>query len=150
MSVNNESKPSATPLLPHTMLLLAATFRSTLNRGGGGLEFYTKNRGKKRHEINHVQKWNATINQRTQPRSGVASIVVDSNMSGTGLNTLVYQEIMWGVLTLNNLRGRSNEAHSQSELSTHKAWSMRTIAREKSGRVESVRVGEFNEMRSAE
>ena len=44
MSVNNESKPSATPLLPHTMLLLAGTFRSTLNGGGGGLEFYTNNR----------------------------------------------------------------------------------------------------------
>ena len=44
MSVNNESKPSATPPLPHTMLLLAGTFRSTLNGGGGGLEFYTNNR----------------------------------------------------------------------------------------------------------
>ena len=43
MSVNNESKPSATHPLPHTMLLLAGTFRSTLNGGGGGLEFYTNN-----------------------------------------------------------------------------------------------------------
>ena len=34
---------SHTPL-PHTMLLLAGTFRSTLNGGGGGLEFYTNNR----------------------------------------------------------------------------------------------------------
>ena len=42
MSVNNEPKPSATPL-PHTMLLLDGTFCSTLN-GGGGLEFYTSNR----------------------------------------------------------------------------------------------------------
>ena len=41
MSVNNESKPSATPPLPHTMLLLDGTFCSTLNGGGGGLEFYT-------------------------------------------------------------------------------------------------------------
>ena len=44
MSVNNESKPSATHPLPHTMLLLAGTFRSTLNGGGGGLEFYRNNR----------------------------------------------------------------------------------------------------------
>ena len=44
MSVNNESKRSATPLLPHTMLLLDGTFCSTLNGGGGGLEFYTNNR----------------------------------------------------------------------------------------------------------
>ena len=44
MSVNNKSKPPATPPLPHTMLLLAGTFRSTLNGGGGGLEFYTNNR----------------------------------------------------------------------------------------------------------
>ena len=44
MSVNNESKPSATPPLPHTMLLLAGTFCSTLIGGGGGLEFYTNNR----------------------------------------------------------------------------------------------------------
>ena len=43
MSVNNESKPSATPPLPHTMLLLDGTFCSTLNGGGGGLEFYTNN-----------------------------------------------------------------------------------------------------------
>ena len=34
---------SHTPL-PHTMLLLAGTFRSTLNGGGGSLEFYTNNR----------------------------------------------------------------------------------------------------------
>ena len=33
---------SHTPL-PHTMFLLAGTFRSTLNGGGGGLEFYTNN-----------------------------------------------------------------------------------------------------------
>ena len=33
---------SHTPL-PHTMLLLAGTFRSTLNGGGGGLEFYMNN-----------------------------------------------------------------------------------------------------------
>ena len=44
MSVNNESKPSSTHALPHTMLLMAGTFRSTLNGGGGGLEFYTNNR----------------------------------------------------------------------------------------------------------
>ena len=43
MSINNESKPSPHPL-PHTMLLLAGTFRSTLNGGGGGLKFYTNNR----------------------------------------------------------------------------------------------------------
>ena len=46
MSVNNDSKPSAThphtPPAPHTMLLMAGTSRSTLN--GGGLEFYTNNR----------------------------------------------------------------------------------------------------------
>ena len=30
--------------LPHTMLLMDGTFRSTLNGGGGGLEFYTNNR----------------------------------------------------------------------------------------------------------
>ena len=30
--------------LPHTMLLMAGTFHSTLNEGGGGLEFYTNNR----------------------------------------------------------------------------------------------------------
>ena len=34
---------SHTPL-PHTMLLLDGTFRSTLNGGGGGLQFYTNNR----------------------------------------------------------------------------------------------------------
>ena len=44
MSVNNESKPSARPPLPHTMLLMAGSFRSTLNGGGGVLEFYTNNR----------------------------------------------------------------------------------------------------------
>ena len=43
-SANNESKPSATTPLPHTMLLLAGTFHSTLNGGGGGLEVYTNNR----------------------------------------------------------------------------------------------------------
>ena len=31
-------------LLPHTMLLLAENFRSTLNGGGRGLEFYMNNR----------------------------------------------------------------------------------------------------------
>ena len=30
-------------LQPHMMLLLAGTFRSALNGGGGGLEFYTNN-----------------------------------------------------------------------------------------------------------
>ena len=43
MLIKNESKPSATPPLPHTMLLLDGTFCSTLNGGGGGLEFYTNN-----------------------------------------------------------------------------------------------------------
>ena len=43
MSVNNESKPPDTPL-HHTMLLLAGTFPSTLNGGGGGLKFYMNNR----------------------------------------------------------------------------------------------------------
>ena len=43
MLVNNESKPSATHPLPHTMMLLAGTFCSTLSGGGGGLEFYTNN-----------------------------------------------------------------------------------------------------------
>ena len=34
---------SHTPF-PHTMLLMAGTFHSTLNGGGGGLEFYMNNR----------------------------------------------------------------------------------------------------------
>ena len=40
---NNKWKLSATPLLPHTMLLLDGTFCSTLNGGGGGFKFYTNN-----------------------------------------------------------------------------------------------------------
>ena len=44
MTANNESKPSATPSPPHTMLLVAGTLSSTLNGEGGGLEFYTNNR----------------------------------------------------------------------------------------------------------
>ena len=44
MLENNDSKPSATHPIPHTMLLLDGTFCSTLNGGGGALEFYTNNR----------------------------------------------------------------------------------------------------------